>query len=99
MAPARRPPGGRIALLGSPRGLTNGGERPALRRPRSAPGLDLDFTFIGPAIAGLALGAVLFLLFGPQAQGALGDTARSALVAAAAGLAAAALWVARRSRR
>ncbi|HEX9709979.1 MAG TPA: hypothetical protein VGB42_08465 [Candidatus Thermoplasmatota archaeon] len=100
-APARRPPGGRITLLGSPRGLTNGGERPALRRAgRAAPArVDLDLTLLGPVVAGLALGVALFLAFGPAAQGSLGATARTALAGAAAAAAGAALWLAWRSNR
>lgn len=100
MAPTRRPPGGRIALTGSPRGLTNGGERPALRRAGhvAAARFELDMTLAGPVVAGLALGAAAFLLFGPAAQGALGGTAKLALAGGGAAAAGAALWLAWRAR-
>lgn len=100
MPPSERRPGGRIALLGSPRGLTNGGERPALRRGGRAasPRVDLDLRLLGPVVAGLALGMALFLALGPAAQGSLGGTARLALGLAAAAGGAGALWLAWRAR-
>lgn len=101
MATARRPPGGRIALTGAPRGLTNGGERPALRRAGQiqSPRVEMDLTLLGPVVAGLLLGGALFILFGPAAQGALGSTTKLALAGASAAGAGAAVWLAWRVRQ
>jgi hypothetical protein len=96
--PTHRPPGGRIALLGSPRGLTNGGERPAVRRPQRA-ALDIDPRLLGPVVGGVAGALALFMALGPSAQLSLSafDRGATAAVAIAAGLAALALaWRARR---
>ena len=101
MPPPQRQRGGRLAVLGSPRGLTNGGERPALRRAgrTAASRGDVELSLVGPFVAGLGMGAALFLIFGGPAQASFGGGARTALAVGALAAAAGALWFAWRARK
>lgn len=87
MPPAKGPRGGRIALLGSPRGLTNGGERPAVRGLHRGLATDLNPRLLWPVVGGVLLAMLLFAAWGPVAQGTMGPNARAAVAVAGAAVA------------